>query len=249
MHGLVRFAFAAAVVIAAVGGFMLLPGLGLVAAPNGSASPTPSGTACPWRNPFPEEAVDACRKFGGPLTDLPQKSGSVVVDGVPFSFKVRADGWEQFSSISLNKSVVRGQAAEALIYWTAFPSGAIAERCFPALWKRIGPSITDAADAVAAADGVVVVARSDVQVGGHPAKYVELSVRDERFGCDPGYFHLWAAPPWGALWLGPGEGATIRVWLVDVDGVRLFIAGETTAEVDPAFGQEIQYIIDSIRFE
>ena len=45
----------------------------------------------------------------------------------------------------------------------------------------------------------------------------------------------------------PWLGATIRVWIVDVDGTRLFIAGETKAEVDPSF-EEIRSIVESIRF-
>jgi hypothetical protein len=43
-------------------------------------------------------------------------------------------------------------------------------------------------------------------------------------------------------------GTTIRVWIVEVDGKRLFIAGETHAD-GSELGREIQAIVDSIQFE
>ncbi len=58
-------------------------------------------------------------------------------------------------------------------------------------------------------------------------------------------------------------GDTIRVWIVEVHGTRLFIAGEVhadtgqdasdenvwTAAEKAALGQEIEQIVDSIQFE
>jgi hypothetical protein len=42
---------------------------------------------------------------------------------------------------------------------------------------------------------------------------------------------------------------TIRVWIVKVDGIRLFIEAATTPQADSELEQEIQQIVGSIRFD
>ena len=41
----------------------------------------------------------------------------------------------------------------------------------------------------------------------------------------------------------------LRGAIFDVDGTRLFIEAETTKQADPEFEQEIQQIVESIRFD
>ncbi len=74
-----------------------------------------------------------------------------------------------------------------------------------------------------------------------------LTVRED-LGCDPGFFYTWQDLEWGALWPDTRPGDTIRVWIVEVDGTRLFIAGETNTDAGPELEQEIEQIVDSIRF-
>jgi hypothetical protein len=76
---------------------------------------------------------------------------------------------------------------------------------------------------------------------------MELAVR-KNVGCDPGFFYTWRDVNGGALWTTTGVGATIRVWIVDVDGTRLFIGAATTQEASSDLDQEIQQIVGSIRF-
>ena len=85
---------------------------------------------------------------------------------------------------------------------------------------------------------------SDVSVGGRPAKHVVLTVR-ENVGCDPGFFYTWRPQRLGAFWLTTGVGDTIRVWIVVVNGKRLFLAAATKAG---GLEKEIQQIVESIRF-
>ena len=67
-------------------------------------------------------------------------------------------------------------------------------------------------------------------------------------GCKPEDFYLWD---------GPGESAryasqlptTIRVWIIDVGGERIVIESELLAGATPELDQEIDQIVDSIRFE
>jgi hypothetical protein len=182
---------------------------------------------------------------------------TVTEQGVRFSFKVPTKGrweqsrWERHGSIptkrpiSLNKSIVRPQGAEAIIYWTSFPNGDYADPCARELAPSIGRSAAALAAAVSKAPGTKLVKRtSDVTLGGHRAKHVVVAVR-ENVGCDPGFFYTWRAGPGGAFWRTTDVGDTIRVWIVAVGGTRVFIAAATMAG---GLEKEIRQIVESIRF-
>jgi hypothetical protein len=179
----------------------------------------------------------------------------MVVDGVAFSVSVPARGWEPYEGFLLSKSTHGPQGAEAVIFWSAFPDGDMADPCLNIEWynPELGwyPSQIDVvAGAVAAAPGVDVRSGpAEVTIDGHPARHVALTVR-ERAGCDPGFFYNWKAQTGGAMWVAPQPGDTIDVWVVDVDGITLFIGGETHPDnLSPDVAEEIQQIVDSIRFE
>ena len=110
---------------------------------------------------------------------------------------------------------------------------------------------------MAAAPGIELVSGpSDVILGGRPAKHVVVTVHED-LGCDPGYFYSWQEAKGGPFWGGTTAGDTISIWIVDVDGKRLFIAAETHVDsgdpqhvlVGPTFKQEVDEIVDSIQFE
>jgi len=182
---------------------------------------------------------------------------TVTENGVRFSFNVPR-GWERHSGIatgksaggpiSLNKSVVGSQGAEGIIYWTSFPDGEYADPCVRLLPLSTGRSAAALATAVSTAPGTRLVrGPSDITVGGRPAKHVVLTVR-ETVGCDPGFFYSWRFVFGGALWPATGGGNTIRVWIVAVNGTRLFIAAVTNEEATSRLKKEIQQIVESIRF-
>ena len=184
---------------------------------------------------------------------------AVKEQGVRFSFRVPRVGWERFSSIStdksaggpisMNKSIVGPQGAEAIIFWTSFPDGDYADPCARLLSPPVGRSAADLAAAVSTAPGTkLVTGPSNVILGGRPAKHVALTVR-EKVGCDPGFFYSWRDVNGGALWPTTGVGDTIRVWIVDMDGTRLFIEAETTQQAVGGLAEEVQQIVESIRFE
>jgi hypothetical protein len=54
---------------------------------------------------------------------------------------------------------------------------------------------------------------------------------------------------WGALWPETRVGDTIRVWIVDGGGTRLFIEAETNEQADSDLEREIERIVGSIRFD
>jgi hypothetical protein len=184
---------------------------------------------------------------------------SRIVAGIPFSFKVPTQNWENSPGMvsqawprdfSINKDVWGPQGAEAIIFWTSFPDGGQADPCPGLLSAPIGRTAADLAAAVATAPGTQLVrGPSDVTVGGHAARHVVLTVREE-VGCDPGFFYTWPHGECrGACWLNTRVGDTIRVWIVDVGGTRLFIEAETTKHATRDLEQEIQQIVKSIRFD
>ncbi len=189
------------------------------------------------------------RTSDGSLDGPGARTISRTVEGVPFSFRVHTHGWEAKSAISMNKSIVGPQGAEAMIFWTSFPDGGRTYPCAAVLGPSVGPSAADLAAAVATAPGTDLVAGpSDISVGGLAAKHVVLTIR-ENVGCDPGFFYGWLASMGGALFTNTTVGDTIEVWIVDVDGTRLVLEAVTTTEADVALEQEIQQIVGSVRFE
>jgi hypothetical protein len=189
-----------------------------------------------------------------------QQPGSryaVIENGVRFSFAVSTiAGWERFTvatgkkprgRISLNKSIVGPQGAEAIIYWTSFPHGDYADPCADLLTPSIGRSAAALAAAVATAPGTKLVkGPSNVTLGGHPAKHVVLTVR-ENVGCDPGFFYSWPNYRSGGAFWHMFAGDTMQVWIINMSGTRLFIAAVTNVH-SGRLNKEIQQIVDSIRF-
>jgi TolB protein len=162
----------------------------------------------------------------------------------------------------IRKSLVRGQAAEVMIYWTAFPGGRQVAPCTRLLSPALArSSIDDLAATLAKAPGSELVeAPTRVTLGGRPARYVELVVREDR-GCNPGFFFTWRDRMSGALWGGTEPGDRIRVWIVEVDGRRLFFVAETKEGFNHPLREppskpelqrarrEISKIVQSVRFE
>jgi hypothetical protein len=177
---------------------------------------------------------------------------ALTVDGIALSFRVPAQvpdaGWARYGNLYISKGSTGGQAAEAVIYWTAFPDGALADPC-GLLSQPVGPSIDDLASLVSKAPHTKLVAGpADVTVGERPAKHVVLTVGDD-VGCDPGFFYTWLYQPGGPGWWSTSAGDTINVWIVDVGGRRLVIVGESTWDAGPELEREIPQIVDSIRFD
>ena len=189
---------------------------------------------------------------------------SRTVEGVRFSLSVPRSGWGKgpneriggvfrTGSLFISKSTAGPQDAEAVIFWSSFPHGNEAAPCGKLL-SSAGGSTADLAAAVARAPGIAVLSGpTRVTVGGRPAQHVTVSVRKD-IGCDPGFFYTWRprgprGQCFGACWTESSVGDTIRVWIVAVDGKRLFIEAETAKRGDPSVDQEITKIIESIRFE
>jgi hypothetical protein len=176
----------------------------------------------------------------------------VNVDGVPFSFAVlpleRDSGWAMYDYTEISKNTFGSDEAEAMLYWTAYPEGAHTDRCSK-LDLPLDGSMVELADAIAATAGTTLVSGPTyVTVGGRPTQRVVLTVTED-LGCDPKYFFTSEPARGGPAWWETKVNATIRVWLVDVDGTRFFIGGESRPRATTELVQELDDIVDSIRFE
>ena len=194
------------------------------------------------------------------VESAPHRKLTRTVDGVRFTLEVPDTGWEngphekigdtfRDHRLLISKSTVGPQGAEAIVFWAGLRGGGEATPCAKVLASAADRSRSDLAATMASAPGTKLVGGpSSVTVGGRPATRVALRVQKD-LGCDPGYFFTWPHGPrvlWGAFWPGTDVGDSIRVWIVDVGGKRLFFEAETK----PGHGleREIGDIIRSIRF-
>jgi hypothetical protein len=183
------------------------------------------------------------------------------VAGVRFSIRVPSSvegEWYREGQTSLN-ATIDGEDATAIIYWAGYPFDPYASHCFRTRPLPEDASIGELADAVAGARGTdLITGPRDVTVGGRPAKYTEVTVRED-VGCDPGFFFTWVPFQFGPLWTASAVGDTLSSWVVDLDGQVLFVAAETHAKATGGVAlsdahrakldQEIHELIDSVQFE
>jgi hypothetical protein len=198
--------------------------------------------------PAPPPGVGPVENLSGGNSCSPSCRHELTAGGVPFSFRVPTRGWEAFGDISINKSIVGPQDAEAIIYWTTIP-GDYANPCVDVLGMPVPRTIEEIAAEVADAPGSELLAGpSNVTVGGQRGKHVALVVHED-LGCDPGYFFIWHDMEAGALWPATEVGDEISVWVVDTRGTPIVIAALTSEQATGPLYREIGLIVRSIRFE
>ena len=239
MNNLAKLAISlAAVVVAAVAVVNLLPGSGpgVGATPSPSPSPTPAASFASIA--FPPD---------GPLAAGRQ---SMTRGGIRLSVNVPA-GWHSDQGYFISKDVGVGPEGASFLFWDPSPVGVYADPCAQLKGPVVGPTTADLAAAMTTIpDTTLVSGPTDVTVGGRPAKRVVLTVSEDVACGGPGdEFYLWYADEEGDARYASALGATISVWIVDVNGTRLSIDGESYKGGGPEIEQEIQAMIDSIEFE
>jgi hypothetical protein len=162
-------------------------------------------------------------------------------------------GWETFGPDYPNyitTSVFGSQGAEALIYWIPMHRPGV-DSAFGAAchYLRTQPAArleADLAAVLAAAPGTDLISGpSEVRLGGRRAQHLVLRVRED-VGCDPGFFFTYPNVYGGALWPETLPGDTIRVWIVEFEVSRLFLAAETHGNLSAGI---VEDIVHSIQFE
>ena len=151
------------------------------------------------------------------------------------SFTVRRHGWEHFGDISINKSTVGPQGAEAMIFWTSFPVGRARRPLRPP--PQPARRILGRRSGVRGLDGARDRPRLGAfgrhrGTGGTRSTWSSSSSRTS--DAIPATSSRGATGRPGALWPSTNVGDTIRVWIVQVHGTVLFIEAETTTQANAA---------------
>ena len=116
------------------------------------------------------------------------RHASLTVDGVPFSFNLHA-GAAGRDSVTSRSTRPRGGAECGGHHLLEDAPRRRPRRSV----RPLRALAADLATAAATAPGTeLVTGPTDVTVGGHAAKHVVLTVRED-LGCDPGYFFTWQA--------------------------------------------------------
>jgi hypothetical protein len=235
---------AAAVLVVAVAAINLLPGNGVGGiGPPASPSPTAPPTPGPTPSPTPARAVFPAAGM------VPIGTYSMTAAGVPFTFSVTSSRWVSDGNFKLQKDSYLAPDGAGFIFWIETPVGVFTDPCYDGKGPSVGSSAADLAAAVAAVPGTDLVSGpTDVTVGGHPAKHVVITVRED-VKCAAESFYLWYAPRPDLARYATQLGSTIGVWIIDVNGTLVWIDGETYKGAVPGPAQQIQQIIDSIQFE
>lgn len=236
---------AAAVVVVAVVGMNLLPAGGGIGGGGPAVAPSPSSTQAPSPSPIPAAAFPA----PGPLAI---GTHTAVLEGVPLSFRVGSSGWASDGG-SINKGEFEKPDSAGINFWASAPENVYADPC---AHTPLRPPAVASPEGLAAAvsnmPGIDVVAEPmGVTIDGRPGQYVAFVIRED-IGCDPHEFYLWYDESTGGASGGwrwaSALGAMHRVWIFNVDGKRVWIDSETFKGAKPELDQEIQQIIESIRF-
>jgi hypothetical protein len=242
---------AATVLVVGVVGYNLLPSTGDQRSAGGpAASPTLSPTASPSLTPTQTPLIEPHLPAFLPKGPLAIGRHTLPMEGIPMSFDVTTSDWISNGAFGIDKAAGIGPNGAGFIFWQKDANGVFTDPCHEVRGPVVGPTAADMATAIAAVPGIDLVSGpSAVRVGGRPAQYVVITIPDD-IGCRPDQFYLWYddSDPTLARYA-TGQGSTIRVWIVDVDGKRVQIDGETYEGAGPEPGQAIQRIIDSIKFE
>lgn len=247
-----RFGLAVAVVIVvAIVGYQLLPSGG-TGGPQATPTPTVAPTVAATASPSPTPVSAAFPRLG----EVPTGRTSMILAGVRLSMDFPTAGWVSNGQWGIDKGDPQATTADSasFIFWPESAADNVySDPCAKTkLNPPAGPSAAELAAAMAEIPGLELVsAPSAVTVGGQPAQHVVLRVPDT-IGCAPNDFFLWYDadfPASGNARYAGNIGETIYAWIIEVNGATVFIDASTWAGSTPEAVQEVQQIVDSIRFE
>lgn len=240
----VRVSLAASALVLAIGVGAYLAGVPGANLGGPIQSSPPASPATPAPTPIPTETA---LPASGELAP-----GAYVVDD-PFPLRVSmrlGTGWRVWSGAT---------PAGAAIYKESFdpPNGrgiivtivnnVYADPCNVGegvLIPELGPGVEDLAAALAGQPLTVASPITDVSLAGYSGKYLEYTVPELDPECTSFGLHRWPSAP------GPRQALvdeSDRVWILDVDGVRLVIDVFSFAGASDADLAEVLEIVDSIR--
>ena len=236
MNTMMKLSLAAAAVILAA-----LLGYNYLVAPNVGGprlgDPTPSPSPTPTPTPTPA----ALNEQRGALEPGSYAIGDVIPERIVFTVPA---GWEQ---LVVPATIWSAEGSNANLGF-ANVENLVTDPCDLGLGLQdpaVGSSVDDLATALAQLPGIEASAPTDVTMGGFPGKQMELTGLVECRG-DSG---LWECCGGTEFVPAPSPGERRQLWLLDVNGRRLVIASNVRPAASQATVDELQSIIDSIRFE
>lgn len=240
-----RVAAATAVVLVAgvAGVRVFAPSDGAGAPPGGPpASPTATASPSPEATPqaLPEGSLDP---------------GTYVMTATPASvvFTVPADGWiSESNATQISKNVNDDRRALSIrpqivthVYGDACKDGGTL--------SPVGPTADDLVNALLEQRSLDASAPREVEIGGYPARRLDLSIppdlATEECG-HPGLIRVWADAAEDDFFAFRVENfGSARVYVVDVDGEPMAITANHGDEASASEITELDAILDSIRIE
>jgi hypothetical protein len=235
MNTYAKFAIAAAaLLVVALVGYNLLPARGGVGGPPATPSPTPS----PSLSASPEPPADAW-PAGSLEASTPYH---VTMNGSPMTLTMPSDRWRTGAIPGAIETGVFRADDHAWMSFIGGPSVVGTEPCAGRA-TPVPQTLAGAAQAYTTIPGTHAVGPTDARVGGRPAKLVVLTI-DPNIPCSPNRYWMFGQ---GSAYPDSLD-SIIRTWIIEVDG-ELFEIDSQQAAPNARLDQEIQKIVDSIRFE
>lgn len=233
----------AAVVVVAVVGYNLLPGRGGI-----GGQPTPSPAPAPTPTPLVTAGPTATPPVVPPAGALSPGRHGFRLEGVSFTLDI-PEGWESNGEFGIDKEVGLAPTGASFILWEDDADGIFSDPCNGVRAPAVGPSAADLAAGIAAVPGTELASGpTAVTLGGQPGQQVAITIPDD-IPCPANDFYLWYDETKPVSRYATATGETIRVWIIDVDGVRVQLDGETFEGAGPEVGRELQSIVESIEFD
>jgi hypothetical protein len=172
------------------------------------------------------------------------------LEGIPMTFEVTTDEWVSNGSFGWDKELGAVPAAGAFIVWEDDADGIFSDPCAQDEAPVAGPTALDMAEAIASVPGIeVVTAPQGITIDGRPGAEVSIRIPDE-LPCAPNDFYLWYDTTIaGNARYATDFGMQIHVWIIEVDGHRVQLDGETYAGAKAPIRKEVEAIANSIQFE
>ena len=235
--------------------------------PTTTSPPTTPSTTTPTTAPGDSSPTKEIRNIWDQPLLGPLETGTYFIDpdldpSTPLRvvYEVPMEGWSMW--VGAVKSGDEGHVAVSITTVTNLVRHGCSDHSHAD--PSVGPSVDDLATALAdLAPFLVTSPPKDVTVYGHSGRYLELTVPNlpvERSGddlrfteCTNGDLKSWVAPfdtaPGDAYYGYTGPGYTEEFWILDVEGTRLVIAAERSADSPPEDLAELLVILASIRIE
>jgi hypothetical protein len=224
-----RLAVAGLAVIAVGVGLVLMrpvSGPGTIGpSPSPPATPSPSLLATPSPSPPATPSSAGISTLSGALE--PGRYQLAPGFPVPITFEIR-DGWEACSPSPVEQGLCRVEVSRPEGVSFLIVDNVVADPCGETLKDpAVGPSVNDLVTAISHLQGFEATPPVDLSVDGYAGKQFEVTAPSRGVVCD---LRTWATAD-RTNGVGAGEVNLIRI--LDVDGVRVMIAGAYFPSLGP----------------